>query len=148
MMKQAGVVLITRKVSPLRFGEPSREILVTTNRHYGGYSLPGGKVEETDRDPRFTARRELREETSLVAMDSDLTFLYMAMNTVRKEDREVHVFFARSVFGRPRNVEAGTACAWFSFSKLLDNSAFSAYYKKHLPDGIEHLVPTEFAFTP
>lgn len=136
-MKQAGLILIVREV----LLQP-REILVTTNRHYGQYALPGGKVEATDPSPRFTAARELREETSLVALDKDLTFLFKAVNRVDSSDREVHVFFARVAWGQPKNLEEGTKFAWFTFSKLLDSSFFAPFYKRHLPDGIDHLMPT------
>ncbi len=140
-MKQAGIVLIIRDIS-MQVGPIQREILVTTNRHYGQYSLPGGKVENSDPDPRFTARRELREETGVVLVDSDMTFLFKAVNTVTGEDREVHMFFARAIWGQPKNIEPGTDFAWMTFHQLLDSSVFAPFYKRHLPDGIEHLVTT------
>lgn len=140
-MKQAGIILIIRKDPLSRL----REILVTTNRHYGQYSLPGGKTEKTDASPRFTAIRELREETSLIVLDSELTFLFKATNRVDGSDREINVFFARAVWGKPKNLEDGTKYDWFTFSKLLDSSYFAPFYKKHLPDGIDHLVPTEMS---
>lgn len=137
---QAGLVLIVRKSLLM-----PREILVTTNRNYGQYTLPGGKLEPGDPTPRFTAIRELREETGVIAIDSDLSFLLSAVNTVNGSDREVHVFFARATWGKPKNVEAGTEFAWFTFEKLLESSVFAPFYKKYLPDGVDHLIPTLMA---
>lgn len=133
----AGLVIIVRKalLTP-------REILVTTNRRYGQYALPGGKLDEGDPTPRFTAIRELREETGLVVLDSDLSFLLQAVNTVNGSDRDIHVFFARAAWGQPKNLEEGTEFAWFTYEKLLESSVFAPFYKKHLPDGIDHLMPT------
>lgn len=133
---RAGLILIVRDTGK------ERELLATTNRRYGGYALPGGKVDVKDPSPRFAARRELREETGIVAIDSDLTFLFKSINTVTGEDREVSVFFARSVWGQPKNIEPGTEFAWFTFYQFLHATVFKSFYELHLPDGIAHLVPT------
>jgi 8-oxo-dGTP pyrophosphatase MutT (NUDIX family) len=142
-MKQAAVVLVIRK---------NGEILVTTNRRYGQYALPGGKVDETDASPRAAASRELEEETALRVAEFDLSFLFAGINTVKlagtDEDCYVHVFLAREVAGEPRDVEEGTRHAWMSFYRLLQSSVFAPFYKRHMPDGVGHLMTTRGSFIP
>jgi 8-oxo-dGTP pyrophosphatase MutT (NUDIX family) len=140
MVKQAGLILITREVA---YGE--KQLLVTTNRHYGQYALPGGKVEMIDRDPLSAARRELKEETTILTIESGLTYLFHGTNTHQGSDRDVYVYFARNAWGHPHDIEEGTTFAWFNFWTFLDHTVFASFYKRHLPNGIDHLVPTRFS---
>jgi 8-oxo-dGTP pyrophosphatase MutT (NUDIX family) len=135
-MKRAAVVLVTK-----RFHAREPQILAVTNRVYGGLGLPGGKVDEGE-PPRRAAMRELYEETRLIAVHSDLTFLLKAPNVIGGDVCEVHMFFARAVWGEPQDVERGTRHAWVTMSELLDVSPFRDFYSAHLPDGVHHLAPT------
>lgn len=135
-MNRAAVVLVTR-----RFHSREPQILAVTNRHYGGLGLPGGKVDEGE-PPRRAAMRELFEETRLIVVHSDLTFLLKAPSAVVEPVTEVHLYFARAVWGEPQDMERGTAHAWVTMSELLDVSPFRDFYTQHLPDGVQHLVPT------
>lgn len=135
-MMRAAVVLVTK-----RFQSREPQILAVTNRAFGGLGLPGGKVDDGE-PPRRAAMRELHEETRLIVVHSDLTFLLKAPNVIAGEVCEVHMFFARAVWGEPTDVERGTAHAWVTMSELLDVSPFRDFYSQHLPDGVHHLVPT------
>jgi ADP-ribose pyrophosphatase YjhB (NUDIX family) len=130
-MKQSGIVLVVRD---------DGMILVTSNRNYGGWCLPGGKVEEGE-TPRTAAARELKEETSLVAFQRDLIWIAKGQSAT-ESGREVHVFLARAVEGEPRNLEDGTLCAWFSLETLFATQPFGDFYLEHFPDGVEHFKPT------
>lgn len=135
-MNRAAVVLVTK-----RFHGREPVILAVTNRRYGGIGLPGGKVNEGEL-PRRAAIRELREETHLIVTHSDLTFLLKATSAAHEPFTEVHLFFARAVWGEPRDIEDGTRHRWVTMGELLDASPFAAFYTQHLPDGVHHLAPT------
>ena len=135
---RAAVVLFTRH----RIGEPL--LLAVTNRAYGGMALPGGKAEEGE-DIRRCAMREIREETGIVLLATDLTLIAKGDNVKPNSVCEVHVFFARHAWGEAQNIEHGTFFEWMTFHTLLDVSPFKDFYDRHLPDGIYHLRATTFA---
>lgn len=131
-VKLSGIVLVVRG---------DGRILATTNRRYGGFCLPGGKVDPGE-TPRIAAVRELREETSLIVTEKDLVWL-CAGPSATESGRMVHMFYARHVRGLPRDVEPGTRCEWMTLEALKEVPPFADYYKQWLPDGIDHLRPTE-----
>ena len=135
----AAVVLFVRR-PPIG----NATILAVTNRAYGGMALPGGKV-EIGEDIRRTAMREIREETGIVILATDLTLIAKGLSVRPMAKREVHMFFARHAWGTPQDIEEGTHHAWITLSELLDVSPFKAFYEHHLPDGILHLRATVFA---
>ncbi len=136
---RAAVVLF---INRSKLVEP--RILGVTNRAFGGIALPGGKADEGE-DMRRAAQREIREETGVVILGTDLTLLAKGDSVRPGSICEVHLFFARHAWGEPRDVEDGTHCAWLTFTELLEMSPFRDFYEKHLPDGIYHLRGTVFA---
>jgi 8-oxo-dGTP pyrophosphatase MutT (NUDIX family) len=120
-------------------------VLAVWNEKHKCWGLPGGKRESNDNDIRATARRELVEEVGLY--DPHLTWLYAGEYQMLPDSsapaREVHLYHARLVYGDPQPKE--TEIAWWRWSWLLNAApAFVAFYQNALPDGIDHLKPTEF----
>jgi 8-oxo-dGTP pyrophosphatase MutT (NUDIX family) len=132
--KQAAVVLIVREIA----GNP--QLLAVTNRHLGGWSLPGGKS-EPDEGPKTTAARELFEETKLVVTRSHFILLAKGPGSA-DATRLVFLYYALTTTGDPVAIELGTELRWMTFNELRAHSVFGPYYCEHLPDGIEHLRPT------
>jgi 8-oxo-dGTP pyrophosphatase MutT (NUDIX family) len=135
---RAAIVLFVKR----SVGEP--KILAVTNRAFGGLALPGGKADEGE-DMRRAAMREIREETGITILGTDLTLLAKGDSVRPDSICEVHLFFARHAWGQPRDVEPGTHHAWVTTSELLDCSPFKDFYVRWLPDGIYHLRGTIFA---
>ena len=136
---RAAIVLFIK-----RYGTAEPRILAVTNRRYGGLSLPGGKADEGE-DMRRCAMREIREETGVVILATDLTLIAKGDNVIPGSICEVHMFFARHAWGEPKDVEAGTHHEWVQWFDLLGLSPFKDFYERWLPDSIHHLRATVFA---
>lgn len=132
--KQASTVLV------LREQEHKPLVLAVSNRRFGGWSLPGGKVEANE-SPLGAAIRELREETTLIT--SRLAFLFRARGTVDPEV-EVFVYLARAAEGTPRKVEDGSDVTWMPWPRFTRSHPFGLFYAFHFPDGVGHFKQTEF----
>ena len=79
--------------------ETGKGILLTkrgkaVSHHPGEWVLPGGKKEDIDQDMEDCARRELTEETGLIA--TDMMFLFTHLS----EQWELHVYFTQFIGGR------------------------------------------------
>lgn len=146
MERQAAIVLIIRDTGiPMFPVGYQREILAVTNRRFGTLSLPGGKRDPGDALIVDTAVRELAEEVGLVAEPKNLTLVGSSVNIVADvPDREVFLYHARIVWGTPTNVENGTEIHWRTYKQFADESFFAPFYRRHLPEGIDHLSSTKF----
>lgn len=146
MDKQAAIVLIIRDTNVAKFPVGfEREILTVTNRRFGTLALPGGKVDPGE-TPLQAAIRELQEEVSVMVEPQHLTLLGSSVNIVADvPDREVFLYHATCAWGRPTNVEQGTEIFWRTFNQFAEESFFAPFYKKHLPNGIDHLPSTRMA---
>lgn len=138
--KQSGVVLVTSDLVSVE--NMAELVLAVTNRRYGGFCLPGGKVDPGE-TPRDAAVRELWEETGLRILESDLVWLF-AGDSATESGREVHVFWARVASGNPQTVEENTVVQWLTLDDLKASKPFGPFYKKHFPDGVSHFRATAF----
>lgn len=106
-------------------------ILVVWNRRYGGFTLPGGKVEDEE-TPAQAMRRELREETGMYALAWEL--LYSGMTTVENapEDRGriVYVFRVTESGGIAEETEIGCPVSWFTRGEFLKWTCFKDFYRR------------------
>lgn len=145
MDKQAAIVLIIRETNIPSFPVGyQREILAVTNRRFGTLALPGGKVDPGE-TPLQAAVRELQEEVSVVVNPRDLVLIGHSVNIVADvPDRDVYIYHATIIWGRPTEVERGTALHWRPYDSFARESFFAGFYNKHLPDGIQHLPTTKF----
>lgn len=136
-MDRAAVVIVTR----VRLG--AMWMLAVTNRAHGGLTFPGGKAHDNE-SQRDAAVRELDEEVGMVALPNDLVQLAHGVNVHRGSSCDVVVYFARAVWGMPRNQEAGTSFVWITWDDFRVQTPFRSFYDRHFPDGIEHLRATIF----
>jgi len=105
------------------------KFLVVTNRRWGGFSMPGGKIEGAE-TPEEAARRELLEETGLEArslrqiggmihktqpMDGGPDWFCLAYE-VDVGDQE------------PREIEPGTTPYWTTAQDIQQNALYQDYY--------------------
>jgi ADP-ribose pyrophosphatase YjhB (NUDIX family) len=101
-------------------------VLAVWNRGQQGWSLPGGKVEPSER-PEAAQTRELSEETGLITVLREL--VYAAPSAVAAPDgarRTTHVFRVITL-GEPQPVE-GPVC-WMTRKQLVAESPFGAFYR-------------------
>lgn len=104
------------------------KFLTVTNRRWGGFSMPGGKVEDSE-SIEEAAHRELYEETGL---KGDLTFVAASFTPAKLQGQLDWVCFTYLLgHGRdqePRQMEEGTVPSWSSTDDLLTNSMYPDHY--------------------
>lgn len=124
-MKQAAVAYIER-------GDGL--ILVVWNMRYGGFTLPGGMVEEGETAIEAMVR-ETREETSVEVLRSDLLFEQAHTEFSRDPGRQSNVTFFRAVHwrGEPKEMEQACPVTWLTRDQYLDWTPFPAFYAKVFP---------------
>lgn len=109
--------------------EENKKILVVWNKRYGGWSLPGGKVEDGE-TPKSAQERELREETSLKTISASLMYEGpTAIEGPEGRGRHVMVYRVRS-HGDERETEPGCPVTWMTREELLKWSPFKVFYEK------------------
>ncbi len=122
---------------------------------YGGFTLPGGKVEPEDPSPEHAAVRELMEETTLAVDVGVLRLVHkMPARFVLKggaegPTRTVHLFYARRVAGLARPTAGDRPLGWAPYDRMIATApAFYAdFLAASLPQstGFAWLEPTEGA---
>jgi 8-oxo-dGTP pyrophosphatase MutT (NUDIX family) len=104
--------------------------LVVWNKRYGGFSFPGGRVEEGETTSE-AAVREAREETHAEIQISSL--VYEGEHGVVVESTRgslVSVFAAQLVMGPVFGVEPGCPVTWWTREEFLKWSPFAEFYKR------------------
>jgi 8-oxo-dGTP pyrophosphatase MutT (NUDIX family) len=101
-----------------------------------GLCLPGGKV-EPDETPQAACCRELREETGIKTLPGHIVYIAEGLSGT-EDDRLVRIYHVREAILR------GACGQWTTFEKLLAESPFADFYRRHLPSGIVHLPLTRF----
>lgn len=106
------------------------KFLVVTNRRWGGFSMPGGKI-EGDETPEEAARRELAEETGLEA--KSLRRLGGMIHKSQPKDGGPDWFclaYEADIGDQlPREVEPGTTPYWTTAEDILENALYQDYYE-------------------
>jgi ADP-ribose pyrophosphatase YjhB (NUDIX family) len=124
-MRRAAVSLVVRD---------DDRILCVWNRRYGGWSLPGGRVEDGE-TPEMAQARELREETGCLTVLR--TFLFEGPHGMEHVDPSRAgwvVVYHVTIDGEPREMELSCPVAWFTRDEFLLWSPFAAFYKKVFAD--------------
>jgi 8-oxo-dGTP pyrophosphatase MutT (NUDIX family) len=129
----SAVVLVVRHDSRL---------LVVSRRDGLGFSLPGGKVDPGE-TIKIAACRELSEEVGCVATPGRLVLLHKGLSG---SGRITHLYYAHKITNAPYARESGTTIGWFKLDDLLSATPFASFYRQALPDGVEHLKPTELLY--
>ena len=112
------------------------KILTVTNRRWGGFSCPGGKVEPGE-DLETAAKRELEEETGLKAIKLSLMGIYKHNTVPKDEDKtqwECAYFLANIGKQEPTQIEEGTEIGWHTSTELLNNSMYPDLYHQIFSD--------------
>ena len=108
---------------------PNGRILCVWNSRYGGWTLPGGKVEEGE-TIQAAQERELYEETCLRTLRAFP--LYTAETCVKSatddRGRLVHVFRVEPETYKAFQGEPGRPIAWFTREEFLRWSPFAEFY--------------------
>jgi len=120
-VKRAAVAYVTRE---------DGRMLVVWNKRYGGWTMPGGLVEEGE-TPDVACARELFEETGLYTHKADP--IYVAPTETQHDGRasRCHVFrVTPSANSVESEREVGCAVTWFTREEFLQWSPFAKFYEK------------------
>jgi len=107
---------------------PDLKFLAVSNRKFGKFTAPAGKL-EVDEDDYDAARRELKEET-----DIKLNYLFKLTNIIhpgfidKSETWDCNIFITFTA-QEPKQVETGTIPSWKSWAEFETDSLFPQLYK-------------------
>lgn len=108
-----------------------KTILVVWNKRYGGWAMPGGKVEEAESTNR-AASRELLEETGLFCDTEHLRLIYEGPHGKSVESTRgsyVFVYRAFRCIGVASERERGCPTTYMTSEEFLCWSPFSDFYR-------------------
>lgn len=113
-----------------------QKVLTVTNRRWGGFTCPGGKVDPGETHEQ-AARRELYEETGLKALNLSKIGSF-THNSVPKDNDprqwECTYFSADIGDQTPRQMEEKTEIGWHTLQDLRDKSLIPDFYNKMLDE--------------
>jgi 8-oxo-dGTP pyrophosphatase MutT (NUDIX family) len=113
-----------------------RRYLCVWNKRYGGWSFPGGKVEDTDNSVLAAAMRELHEETGcFVSNEAPHEPVFEGEHGIKVDSTRgstVSIFSVpiQFVLGEPREIEMGCPVTWLTREEFLKWSPFASFYKR------------------
>jgi 8-oxo-dGTP pyrophosphatase MutT (NUDIX family) len=105
------------------------KLLTVTNRRWGGFSCPGGKVDPGE-SLLDAARRELKEETGCEPVM--LEPIGAGVHYEEPKDGGPPWFcmaYRASINTKPTQQEEGTEIGWHTPKELIDNSIYPEWYK-------------------
>lgn len=113
------------------------EVLCVWNKRYGGWSLPGGMVEDGE-TPLQAQERELREETGLRTRFAKLVFcgahgIKAAPGKERPGRASIVNVFLVDPLGEPQMIEEGCPVEWLAVDDFVRRSPFGELYGWLLP---------------
>ncbi len=101
------------------------KVLTVTNRRFGGFCLPGGKVEKCE-TLEAAAIRELKEETGILVTHEQLIPVFTDQSAI--DDNWVTTTFVAFTDQEPKQVEEGTVPSWRTPIELVELGRYSKYY--------------------
>lgn len=108
---------------------PDGRILCVWNARYGGWSLPGGLIEDGE-PPEYAQARELREETGVETVTRTLAFQGgHGLDSAPTRATIVCVYLV-TYRGEPREMEIGRPVTWLTREEFLKWSPFAPLYKR------------------
>ena len=97
--------------------ESDKMFLVVTNRRFGGFTFPGGRVEPGEH-PKHAAIRELKEETGLDPFG--MVHVGTLERTWRGKPFRVFMYVSGLGEQEPRQVESGSVPYWVERDALFN----------------------------
>jgi 8-oxo-dGTP pyrophosphatase MutT (NUDIX family) len=126
-------VIINRQAAVAYLERSDGRLLSVWNRRYGGWSLPGGLVEDGESVPQALAR-ELREETSLILLTHESIYSGehgLKAQEAAREGRASYVHIYRvTASGDPCECEVGCPVTWLTREEFLKWSPFAEFYRR------------------